>query len=405
MLPTSITLGAMQSFTLAIILLFLGKSIIARTQFLYRYSIPEPVVGGFLCAAVVATLYFVFDTQVNFDLRVSDILLLYFFAGIGLKSDVRDLLKGGRPLLVLLALASVFIVLQNSVGMGMAALFGMTPSAGLMAGSVSLTGGYGTTLAWAPIFAERLGIANALEIGVASTTVGLIAACIIGGPIANYLIQRYSLAPSNDTDLTVGAMEVMQKLDPISYHDILWAWMWLNLALMLGNGVAELLAMTGLTFPPFVSCLLAGILIRNLGQLILRNTRFHAWSIESPALALVSELCLGMFLVMALMGLQLWQLGGYAGFILSTLSLQILLSVSFTVFILFHLLGRHYESSVMAAGFGGITLGSTATAIVNMSSVTQKYGAAHQAFIVVPLVCGFFIDLINALIIGLMSGV
>ncbi|MCQ4327130.1 sodium/glutamate symporter [Stutzerimonas stutzeri] len=406
MQDNSFHIHGLVSFTLAIMLLFVGKSLVQRYELLRRYSIPEPVLGGFLCAAITAVLFFALDIEVAFDLEVRDVLLLYFFAGIGLKSDIRNLVKGGRPLLILLVLASLFIVLQNLLGMAVASGFGLDPKTGLMLGSVSLTGGVGTTLAWAPIFSERLGIGNAMELGIASNTVGLIAACCIGGPIANYLIRRHALIPSRDPDLEVGApVAEAGAAASMSYYDVLWAWMWLNMALMLGHGLNLLLVNSGITFPSFVSCLMAGIIIRNLALGAIGSQRIKQWSGAGQGLALISDICLGMFLVMALMGLQLWQLGGVLVFVLSVLALQVLLTVLYTVLLVFRCMGRNYEASVIASGFGGIALGSTATAIVNMTAVTQRHGAAHQAFIIVPLVCGFFIDVANALIIGLMSGV
>ena len=391
------------SFTLAILLLFLGKTLVQHNAFLRQYCIPESVVGGFVCAAATSLLYFGLNIQIEFDLQVRDTLLLYFFAGIGLKSDMRQLLKGGRPLLILLLLAAVFILLQNSLGMGVAEAFGLDPKAGLMVGSISLTGGVGTTLAWAPLFVEKLGIGNAHELGIASNTVGLIAACVIGGPIANRLIRRYQLTPSRDADLEVGILE-QQPSKPLDYYDVLWAWMWLNLTLMLGYGLNLLLVEAGVTLPKFVSCLFAGIVIHHLVLAFVGDQRLKTWSGASLGLSLISDICLGMFLTMALMGLQLWQLSGALLFILCALTLQILLTVLYTYFVVFRCMGRNYEASVIASGFGGIALGSTATAIVNMSTVTQKYGAAHQAFLIVPLVCGFFIDLVNAVIISLFSG-
>jgi ESS family glutamate:Na+ symporter len=348
-------------------------------------------------------LYFGLNIQIEFDLQVRDTLLLYFFAGIGLKSDMRQLLKGGRPLLILLVLAAVFILLQNSLGMGVAQAFGLDPKAGLMVGSISLTGGVGTTLAWAPLFVDKLGIGNAHELGIASNTVGLIAACVIGGPIANRLIRRYQLTPSRDAELEVGILE-QQPGKALDYYDVLWAWMWLNLTLMLGYGLNLLLVDAGVTLPKFVSCLFAGIVIHHLVLAFVGDQRLKSWSGASLGLSLISDICLGMFLTMALMGLQLWQLSGVLMFILCALTLQILLTVLYTYFVVFRCMGRDYEASVIASGFGGIALGSTATAIVNMSTVTQKYGAAHQAFLIVPLVCGFFIDLVNAVIISMFSG-
>jgi ESS family glutamate:Na+ symporter len=404
MTPQLFSVHGLVSFTLAILLLFLGKTLVQKNALLRQYCIPESVVGGFVCAAVTSLLYFGLNIQVEFDLQVRDTLLLYFFAGIGLKSDMRQLLKGGRPLLILLVLAGVFIVLQNALGMGVAEAFGLDPKAGLMVGSISLTGGAGTTLAWAPLFIEKLGITNAHELGMASNTVGLIAACVIGGPIANRLIRRYQLHTSGDATLEVGILQD-QPNNSLNYYDVLWAWMWLNLTLMLGYGLNLLLVDAGITLPKFVSCLFAGIVIHHIVFALVGEERLKSWSGASLGLSLISDICLGMFLTMALMGLQLWQLSGVLGFIVCALTLQILLTVLYTYFVVFRFMGRDYEASVIASGFGGIALGSTATAIVNMTTVTQKYGAAHQAFLIVPLVCGFFIDLVNAVIIGLFSGI
>ena len=390
--------GGFVSFTLAIILLFIGKALIGKIEILRRYSIPEPVIGGFLCAASVGVTYFFFDLQVSFTLEVRDWLLLYFFAAIGLQADVRTLISGGKPLAILLALASSFILLQNLTGMGIASAFGMDPKAGLMVGSISLTGGVGTALAWAPTFVESLGIGNALELGVAANTVGLIAACVIGGPIARFLITRNNITLSGDAQLDIGVEHEKQLTTKVDSYAILWAWLWLNVAMIFGYYLNEALEAGGLKLPLFVSCLIGGILIGNARNFILKKD--EAYPGAKLGIALISDISLGMFLTMALMGLQLWELQGLLLFIAVVMLFQILLSVLFTIFIVFRTMGKDYEASVISAGFGGITLGSTATAIVNMSAVAKQYGAAHRAFIVVPLVCGFFIDLVNALIIN-----
>ena len=203
-LPDTLHIPAFQSFTLAILLFFAGQKIAGYWSIVRRYSIPEPVVGGFLCALVVGLVYAALGTKIEFDLNVRDTLLLYFFAAIGLRSDLLTLKEGGKPLLVLLVLASVFIALQNMLGMGVAQLFGLDARAGLMTGSISLTGGVGTTLAWGPTFVEKLGITNAVEIGMASNMVGMIAACTIGGPIASYLMRRHALRGSGARPRGVG---------------------------------------------------------------------------------------------------------------------------------------------------------------------------------------------------------
>jgi ESS family glutamate:Na+ symporter len=390
------------SFTLAIILLFLGKLIIGRFELLKRYSVPEPVIGGFLCAAMVGLSYYLFNFEVSFNLQSRDILLLYFFAAIGLQTDIRTLATGGRPLVILLTLATLFIVLQNLVGIGVASLFGMNPKAGLLVGSISLIGGVGTALAWSPTFVDTFDIRNALEIGVAANTVGLISACLIGGPIARFLIVRHKIKTNQSDDLDIGVVHDKEHQTKVDSYALLWAWLWLNVSIILGYLLDQLLQSVEFQLPMFVSCLMAGILIGNCRNLFLKKE--EAYPGAKLGIALFSDISLGMFLTMALMGLQIWELQGLVAFISSVMFCQILISVLFTLFVVYRLMGRDYEATVICAGFGGITLGSTATAIVNMSAVAKQYGAAHRAFIVVPLVCGFFVDIVNALIIRFFVG-
>lgn len=397
------TVGDFISFTIAILLLMSGKLFTLNYYILRKYSIPEPVIGGFLCTAAVSFIYFVFGHKISFDLEVKSFLLLLFFAGIGLKADVRTLLRGGKPLLVLLALATIFMIGQNLMGMGIAAMFGLDARAGLMVGSISLTGGLGTTLAWAPIFASDLGIPNAAELGIAANMVGLIAACVIGGPVAAYLMRRHAVSPSGIAELDIGASHEGQG-SSLDYFCVLWAIFILNVTVLIGTGLDALVHETGVTLPTFVSCLIAGIAVRNLTPLAAGQTVMRYWPGTRQGLSLVSDMSLGLFLTMALMNLQLWELAGIFGFIATALLIQILLSLAYVLYIVFPMMGRDYEATVIAAGFGGITLGSTATAIANMTAVTQQYGAAHRAFIVVPLVCGFFIDLVNALVIAAFVG-
>ena len=398
----SYTLEGFASFTLAIILLFLGKLCISRSELLKRYSIPEPVIGGFLCATLVGLSYYFLNFELSFDLRSRDVLLLYFFAAIGLQTDIRTLINGGKPLTILLILATVFIVLQNLVGISVASLFGMDPKVGLLVGSISLVGGVGTALAWSPTFVENFNISNALEIGVAANTVGLISACLVGGPIARYLIIKHKIITPQEESLDIGVTHDNEQSTMIDSYGLLWAWLWLNVAIMLGYFLDKLLQSVEFQLPMFVSCLMVGILIGNCRNLIMKKE--EAYPGAKMGIALISDLSLGMFLTMALMGLQIWELQGLVAFISSVMFCQILLSVCFTLFIVFRLMGKDYEATVISAGFGGITLGSTATAIVNMSSVAKQYGAAHRAFIIVPLVCGFFIDIVNALVIRFFVG-
>ena len=404
-LPEVTTVGTLPALTLAILLLFVGKGLAARIATLRRYSIPEPVVGGVLCAGVVCALYYGMGMEVDFELGARDIFLLYFFAALGLNSNVAALARGGWKLVVLLALAGFYIVFQNLVGMGLAGAWGMDPKAGLMVGSVSLTGGVGTTIAWTPHFVDELGIANAGEIGLASNMVGMIAACVVGGPIAGWLIKRHPVMPSADAELEVGTLYGDESRSTLDYAGVLLALFWLNIALMLGQGISHLISEVGLLLPEFVGCLVAGVLLRLLGDLFAPNGR-RMWRLEAmqPGIALISDISLGLFLVMALMGLQLWVLEPLLAFISVAMLVQMTLVVLFSVFVVFKAMGSDYEAAVVSSAFGGIALGSTATAMANMTAVTREYGAAPRAFVIVPLVCGFFIDIANAVIVGVMAG-
>ncbi|GAB1622254.1 sodium/glutamate symporter [Agarivorans albus] len=392
-----IVIGSFFSFTLAIFLLFVGKWALSKSVMLRNYSIPEPVIGGFMSAVAVALIYATLGSKVTFDVaQIRNILLLYFFAAMGLNADVKSLLKGGKPLFLLVILATVYMILQNGLGMGVASAFGMDPRAGLMSGSVSLIGGVGTTLAWGPTFVEELGIANAVELGIASNTVGLIFACVIGGPIAKYLMNRHLIVGSEESSLDVGHSYAQQS-ESIDSYSLLYSWMRLNLALMLGHGINELLTMVNIELPLFVSCLLAGILIGNRFYKLLPKQHVQG---SDRGLSLISDICLGLFIVMALMDLKVWELLGLVKYLSVVMSLQIIMSILFSVLVVYRLMGRNYEATVICSGFSGITLGSTATAIANMTAVTKQHGAAHNAFIVVPLVCGFFVDIINAIVIN-----
>lgn len=394
----------MASFTLAILLLFIGKGLSNRITWLQKYSVPEPVIGGLVCTIIVCLAYYLLDLRISFTLGVRDMLLLYFFAAIGLNTNIQTLKQGGKALVILVVVASTFMVLQNLLGMGIAQYFGMDARIGLMAGSISLTGGVGTTMAWATHFVKTLGLEHAVEVGIASNMIGMISACIIGGPIASFLIGRHRIQSSADPELDIGMRYQDEPYKRLNYYGVLMAIFWLNISLLMGSGIINLISLTGLNLPAFVGCLLAGIIIRSATAFVVpKGGRIWRWHSMQPGIALISDLSLGLFLTMALMGLQLWVLQPMITFITVAMILQILLVIVFTILVVFKVMGRDYEAAVMCSGFGGIALGSTATAIANMSAVTRAYGNAPRAFIVVPLVCGFFIDLINALIIGFLA--
>lgn len=393
-------IGPLLSFTIGIIVLFVGKRVNDAVGFLREFSIPEPVTGGLLFSIIVALIYIASDVAINFELGARDLLLVYFFTTIGINSSVKDLLSGGKPLVILLGITIAYMVAQNLLGVTLAQAMDLDSAVGMLGGTVSLIGGHGTAIAWAPKISEQFGIANAMEIGLACATFGLILASLMGGPIAKLLVSRYDLKPATVEPLDVGVSEKNETAD-ISALALLDTILAIHVCILIGLGLNELIANLGLDLPLFVSCLFSGILITNLMPNTYPRISGMKWPTRSPAMAIIAEISLGTFLAMSLMSMQLWTLVEMAGPILVLLVMQFLLAVGVAIFIVFPAMGRNYDAAVVCAGFGGISMGSTPTAMANMSAVTARYGASHLAFIIVPLVCAFFIDLANAMLIPL----
>ena len=384
--------------TLGIIVLFVGKRLNDAIPLLREFSIPEPVTGGLLFSVLFAILYAATGVAIEFDLEARDILLVYFFTTIGINASVKDLLAGGKPLVILLVITIAYMVVQNLTAIGVVSMLGGTAQGALLGGTVSLIGGHGTAIAWAPRLMEDYGVANAMEIGIACATFGLILASLMGGPIAKFLIKRYSLTPVKVEAPDVGVSKTGTKasIGAVAFLDAILA---IHISAIFGILLNELLAELGLKLPLFVTCLFAGILITNLIPQNFPRFSGQAWPTRTPSMALIADVSLGSFLAMSLMSMQLWTLIDLAGPIIVVLGCQFVIAVLVILFVVFPAMGRNYDAAVVCSGFGGISLGSTPTAMANMAAVTNRYGASHLAFIIVPLVCAFFIDLVNALMI------
>jgi len=377
-----VSLTPRQTIIVAILIFFLGKFINRKVAFFRNYNIPEPVTGGILASIFFWILYGVFGLKIEFHLFTRDILLIVFFTTIGLSARFSTLKEGGIALVTLLVAAVTYLFLQNIAGVTVARVMGHNGIIGLLGGSLSLSGGHGTTIAWAPKLVTEYGISNAMEMGVACATFGLVLGGLIGGPIAHFLIKRYNLQSQSKAELSVG-FSYEKKLPKIDVNSFLFAILILSLAI-------------GLAIQLFVICLFSGIVLTNLTPLVLPRLN---WTMGSSAMALIADLSLGLFLTISLMSLQLWTLLGLAAPIVIILLVQTVMITLFTVFVVFRLLGKNYDAAVMAAGYAGLALGATPTAVANMTAVTESFGPAPKAFIVVPLVGAFFIDIANAGII------
>jgi glutamate:Na+ symporter, ESS family len=398
---TAIQIPGLLTFTIAILVFFAGVGLNRLIRPLHRWNIPEPVTGGLLAAVVTLLAYAIFGVEISFSLDARDMLLLYFFTGIGLNAKLGDLLSGGRPLLVLLALTLVYLVIQNLIAAGSATALGLPKGITAFVGSASLIGGHGTTIAWAPIIAQRFGLSNALEVGIATATLGLVIASLVGGPIAGFLIKRHNLSGPSTPDPVVGLPDEPNdtSVDDLSHVGILRTLLVLNIVILIGYALDQVVAETGIKLPLFVVCLLVGIVVTNTAPHILPGIE---WPTRTRALALISDLSLNVFLAMSLMSMQLWTLGGLGPALVVVLAAQTIAVVAYIIFVVFPMMGTNYEAAVLSAGFTGIGLGATPTAIANMTAVTKLHGDCARAFIILPLVSAFFIDIANAVVIGFM---
>ena len=386
------------AFTVGIIVYFVGAGLNRRIAILKDYNIPEPVTGGILASLAALGVYVGFGIELEYEMDVRDQLMVYFFTAIGLNARFKDLIAGGRPLVIMLVLTLGYIVFQDVIGVAAAAAIGQPPAMGVLVGSASLIGGHGTAIAWAPEIAASNGIENALEIGAAAATLGLVCASLLGGPIARYLIVRHGISDASEATEgpVMGISHGREAIETINHISIMSVFLTLHIAIILGYFLDQLLADLGLKLPLFVSCLLVAILLSNTVPTLLPRVR---WPSRTKALALVSDFSLGIFIAMSLMGMQLWSVAELAGPLFLLLGVQVLAAVLFIVFVFFPLMGRNYMGVVLSSGFAGFSLGATPTAIANMTAVTKSHGPAPQAFIILPLVGAFFVDLTNAFVI------
>jgi ESS family glutamate:Na+ symporter len=396
-------ISAYGTIVIAIFVLYLGKLLNSKIKFLRKYNIPEPVTGGIIASLISAIVYFAFDFEIQFTLSARDGLLITFFTTIGLSAKMETLKKGGIPLLVLMVVAVGYLFLQNIVGIATISLSGLPQVVGVLGGSVSLSGGHGTVIAWAPMFVEDYNITNALEIGLACSTFGLVLGGIVGGPVAANLIKKHKLEPKIQEERTVG--QGHEESMNVNYDNMMMAILAISFSMGLGILIGEGLDQINASLPPFVCALFGGIIYTNIAPLFSKKiNNKYTYKVDNPSTALISDVSLGLFLAMSLMSLQLWTLIELAGPIFILLIAQLIFIVLYVVFVVFRVMGKDYDAAVIAGGYLGLGLGATPTAIANMTAITKRFGGSAKAFLIVPLVGAFFIDITNALVIKFFLG-
>jgi glutamate:Na+ symporter, ESS family len=395
-------LDEIQTLAFAGLSLFLGFGVLRLFPMLNRCSVPAPVIGGLLIALVSLAGHHWSKTPFLFDSGLQGPLMIAFFTTIGFSASVSLLKASGRQVLLFLGLAAILAVLQNVAGMLVAIAFGLKPLFGVVVGATTLAGGPATGLAFAPLF-ERAGVAGAASIAIASAMSGIVCGGLFGGPVAARLLRRHRLKGSAD-EKVAASLSTSATVEPprsLAAHEkeqagglvVLKSLVIILSAMWAGSAISARLTAAGVTLPPYIGAMAIGALIRNV------DDRTGWIGLGHTATENIGKVCLAFFLSIALMNLRLWELSGVALPLLVNMTVQIALVAGFCCWPLFQLMGRDYDSAVMAGGFVGFMLGITANAMAVMQAVVDRNGPAPRAFLVAPLVGAFFIDFTNAIII------
>ena len=389
-----INLDMFQAAAIACGVLLLGRVCVAKFEVLRRFCIPEPVVGGVIFALVHLALRSAGILEISFDSTLQTVFMNMFFCSVGFAAAFKMLKKGGKLVFIFLALAIVMVIAQNAMGAGIAAAFGLNPLLGIATGSVPMVGGHGTSAAFGPIL-EAAGLEGGTAVAVASATFGLVAGCLIGGPIASSVIKKFDLKPTANAS---GNEVEEEKAGTIDGGRFLNATMFLLVALGIGTIIGKYLTLwTGISFPGYIGAMMAAAIIRNVWEI--KN-----WDVPMEEINTIGGYSLSVFLGLAMMGLKLWQLADLAIPMIVMLIVQTVLMFLAARFVSFNILGRDYDAAVISAGLCGFGMGATPNAMANMQAVTKKNGPSPTAFLVVPLVGSLFIDFFNSTIITFMIG-
>ena len=400
-----LALDAYASAGVGVVALFLGMFFTRKIAFLKRFCIPAPVSGGLLISLITLLLYGIFGLECSFDGSVKDLCMMLFFTSVGFQSDFKVLRKGGKPLLVMIGLVAVLIVAQNLISVGIARGLNLNPLFGMAAGSIPMSGGHGTAGGFSPLL-EEMGFSGAASITMAAATFGLVAGSLLGGPLGEALIRWHKLDKAPSQEETKPDKETEEESKDAAdkeknFREYLRGACILFIAMALGTGLSKLLAMTGITFPTYFGALLVACFLRNLFDLSPRMTR----ELSVNKIVSIGNVCLQLFLGMAMASLRLWELASLALPLTLIMIAQVAFIAFYGAFVAFPLLGKNYDSAVLVSGLCGFGLGATPNAMANMSAVCFKYRYAVKPFIIVPIVGAMFVDIINTGVITLFLNI
>ena len=391
MLKNILTFKADAVFTaaLAAVMLLLGYWVKGKSPTLRKYCIPAPVVGGFLFMFITFIGHQTGAYGFKFDTYFQDPFMLAFFTTVGLGASITLLKKGGGLLIIYWLISGIVSICQNGIGIAFSKIFGIEAPYALLASAISMIGGHGAAAAYGKTFVS-MGYPAGLEVGMAAATFGLISAVLVGGPVARMLIEKYDLKPDTsenfDTDVenvNASSREKLSSLDIIKNVTAILCCM--AIGSMISGWIGKLIHMS---FPTYVGAMFTAVILRNL------NEKYHFYNFNFSLVDGIGDVMLNLYLAIALMTLRLWELSGLLGGVVLVVAAQVVFMVLACRFVIFLLLGGNYDAAVMCAGLCGHGLGATPSAIVNMTAVKDKYGMSRKAFMIVPIVGAFLVDVI-----------
>lgn len=394
----TLNVGIFQTLAVAIVSIYLGEFTLKKVEFLRKYCIPDAVVGGTIIAILTTILHSLNLVNFNFDYKTMNTFFYnVFFAAMGLAASLALLKKGGKLVLIFSVLAAVLAILQNTLALFVGKFMGMNPLVALMAGSTPLTGGHGNAASFGPL-AVSMGGTGALEVAIAAATFGLVAGCIMGGPVGRFLIQKYRLK-SDEVQVATTKGAIKNFVDKKRAFNAVFI---LLLACGLGQCMFELfkILLPKVNLPIHVMSMFGGIIIRQI---------LDAKSGDKTALYesidIVGAVALSIFVSLSIITMKLWQLAELAVPLITILVLQLVLIYLFAVFITFRACGKNYDSAVISVGHIGFGLGAVPVSMATMTSVCSKYGNSNLAFFIVPLIGGFISNITNAIAITLFLNI
>lgn len=387
----NIQLDMYQTLAIAVVVLILGQFLKSKIDFLEKFCIPAPVVGGLLFAIFTCICYATGLAEFSFDDTLREVCMVFFFTSVGFQANLKVLKSGGKSLIIFLALVVLLIIFQNGLAVGVSKLLGLDPLIGLCTGSIPMVGGHGTAGAFGPVL-EDFNISGATTICTAAATFGLIAGSLVGGPIGRKLIEKKNLmnTVTTEDDSLLVEDEIKHERHTNMYAAAVFQTI---LAVGLGTIFSWLLTKTGMTFPINIGAMLAAALIRNLSEYSGKFT-IHMGEIND-----LGGICLSLFLGIAMITLKLWQLADLALPLIILLGAQLVLIFFFTYFVVFNVMGRDYDAAVLSAGTCGFGMGATPNAMANMQAICDRYAPSIKAYLLIPLIGSLFADFINSLVI------